>query len=196
MKDASHPEQHSLPKTISTPLPKATTFGFPRVKYLSIVVHTCSPSTPFSPQHCRRYAASFSKTQEPNWRTNGDPALGPGTYAVERAEGLTFPAPLGGAGDADPSRPSLPFRVRFTPFDTQHLAAGYKTLKPRFSTPRSALYASELSGRSPGAAADPADAGVAATTTAERTAGVLIDSKKNGGRRRPSPAAKASVYPT
>lgn len=74
----------------------------------------------------------------------GNPTLGPGTYRIERAERLTLPAPSGGEGDADPSRPSTSFRACRSPFDVRRLAADYKTLKPRFSTPRLALYASEL----------------------------------------------------
>lgn len=92
-----------------------------------------------------RFAASFSKTQEPDWRVIGDPALGPGTYKVERAEPFTLPSPSGGAGDADTERPSPSFRTRRTPFDLRRLADGYKTLKPRFSTPRSVLHTSDLS---------------------------------------------------
>lgn len=100
-----------------------------------------------NPTHSNlRYAASFSNTQVRNEQVIGDPSPGPGAYDVKCAEDLTRPAPLGGAGDADPTRPSLSFRARFTPFDTRRLAHGYKTLKPRFSTPRSPLYASELSG--------------------------------------------------
>ena len=124
---------------------------------------------------------------------NGHPALGPGTYAVERAETLVFPAPQGGAGDADPARPSLPFRVRYTPFDTRHLAGGYKTLKPRFSTPRSALYASELPGTGQGDGADLSNAKPSAITAAERTAGELIDSKAGSVEKRLTPMAKVSA---
>lgn len=136
-----------------------------------------------------RYAASFSNTQEPDWRVRGDPALGPGTYAVERAEAITLPAPQGGAGDADPARPSLPFCVRRTSFDTQHLAEGYRTLKPRFATPRCPLYASEPPG---GAPAPPAADASVATSAAERTAGELIYRGRRE-RRRLSPAAKVRV---
>ncbi len=122
---------------------------------------------------------------------NGSPALGPGTYAVERAETLTFPAPQGGAGDADPSRPSLPFRIRYTPFDTRHLASGYKTLKPRFSTPRTTLHASELPGGARGVVTDLSDDEPSAITAAERTAGELFDSR-GGVKKRLTPAAKVS----
>eukprot|EP00903_Cladosiphon_okamuranus_P007750 g7508.t1 len=145
-------------------------------------------------RHPKRYAACFSKTQEPDWRVIGDPARGPGTYAIERAEPLTFPAPQGGSGDADPTRPSLPFRVRYTPFDTRHLAAGYKTLKPRFSTPRAALYASELSGGVQKATAGVTGARLAATAVSvdEKTAGTLVE-PRNERRRRLTPAAKAKA---
>ncbi|CAB1100795.1 unnamed protein product [Ectocarpus sp. CCAP 1310/34] len=138
-------------------------------------------------RHPKRYAASFSNTQEPNWRVNGNPNLGPGTYAVELAESLTLPAPQGGAGDADPARPSIPFRVRRTPFDTRRLADGYKTLKPRFSTPRTALYSSELPRGTAGVASDPPDP--PSTTMGERKAGGTI---RTGAvcRKRLSPAAK------
>lgn len=135
-----------------------------------------------------RYAASFSSTQEPNWRVVGEPHRGPGTYAVERAERLLFPAPKGGAGDADPERPSLPFRARHTPFDTGRLADGYKTLRPRFATPRSALYASELAGPIRVARTSPAGVGAGAVTSVERTAGALI-----GGGRSRLPCAKAQA---
>lgn len=146
-----------------------------------------------APYHLRgRYAACFSKTEEPDWRVIGDPALGPGTYAIERAEALTFPAPLGGAGDADPSRPSLPFRMRYTPFDTQQLADGYKTLRPRFSTPRSFLYASELSGGIREAAVGLTGARLSAATLAEKTAGGLIEPTSDARRKRLSPAAKVT----
>lgn len=104
---------------------------------------------------------------------------------------LTYPAPQGGAGDADPARPSLPFRVRYTPFDTRHLASGYKTLKPRFSTPRTALHASELPGGARGAATDLSDAEPSTITAAERIAGELIDSRR-GRKKRITPAAKVS----
>lgn len=145
-----------------------------------------------TPHRVCRFAACFSKTQEPDWRIIGDPALGPGTYAVERAEALTLPAPQGGSGDADPTRPSLPFRVRYTPFDTRHLADGYKTLKPRFSTPRSALYASELSSGVRGGVADLTGARLSATTTAaDKTAGELIE-PRDTRRRRLTPAAKVT----
>jgi len=105
---------------------------------------------------------------------------------------LTYPAPQGGAGDADPARPSLPFRVRYTPFDTRHLASGYKTLKPRFSTPRTTLHASELPGRAPGAAANLGNTKPSPITAAERTAGEQIDSR-GGGKKRLTPAAKVSA---
>lgn len=134
-----------------------------------------------------RYAASFSNTQEPDWRVNGNPELGPGTYAVELAESLTLPAPQGGAGDADPARPSIPFRVRRTPFDSRSLADGYKTLKPRFSTPRTALYLSELPRGTAGVVSAPPDP--PATTVGERKAGEII---RPGAvcRKRLTPAAK------
>ncbi|CAM9698944.1 unnamed protein product, partial [Ectocarpus sp. 4 AP-2014] len=138
-------------------------------------------------RHPKRYAASFSNTQEPDWRVNGNPNLGPGTYAVELAESLTLPAPQGGAGDVDPARPSIPFCVRRTPFDTRRLADGYKTLKPRFSTPRTALYMSELPRGTAGVASDPPEP--PATTMGERKAGGTI---RPGTvcRKRLSPAAK------
>lgn len=129
-----------------------------------------------------RYAASFSNTQEPNWRVTGDPSLGPGTYAVERAEGCTF---LGGVGNADPARRFPAFRARHTPFDLRYLADGYKTLKPRFSTPRSPLYASELSGPPRAVPVNP----TAATTAAEQIVGSVMHAKGDSERRQ-SPAAR------
>eukprot|EP00752_Nemacystus_decipiens_P002912 g2710.t1 len=140
----------------------------------------------------KRYAASFSQTEAPDWRVVGDPALGPGTYAVERAEPLTFPAPQGGSGDADPTRPSLPFRVRYTPFDTRRLAAGYKTLKPRFSTPRSALNASELSSVRKAAAGVAGVRHAATTAVAEKSAGNLVE-PRTATKTRLTPAGKAAA---
>ena len=130
-----------------------------------------------------RYAASFSNTQEPNWRVTGDPSLGPGTYAVKSAEGCTF---LGGVGNADPVRRSPAFRARRTPFDLRYLADGYKTLKPRFSTPRSPLYASELSGPPRAVPVNP----TATTTAAERMVGSVVHAKGDSERRQ-SPAARS-----
>lgn len=114
----------------------------------------------------------------------GDPSLGPGTYAVERAEGFTF---LAGVGDADLARRSRAFRARHTPFDLRYLADGYKTLKPRFSTPRSPLYVSELSGPPRAVPVTPV-----AATAAERMVGSVIHAKREG-RRRESPAARAAA---
>ena len=137
-------------------------------------------------KYIARYAASFSSTQEPNWRVTGDPSSGPGTYAVERAEGCTF---LGGVGNADPARRSPAFRARHTPFDLRYLADGYKTLKPRFSTPRSPLYASELSGPPRAVAVTP----TAAITAAERMAGSVMHAKDDCRRRQRNPAARAAA---
>lgn len=132
-----------------------------------------------------RYAASFSNTQEPNWRVTGNPCLGPGTYAVERAAGFMLTA---GTGNADPTRRSPAFRARHTPFDLRYLADGYKTLKPRFSTPRSPLYVSELSGPSTSLAVTPA----AAATPAECMVRTVVHAK--GDRRRwQNPVARAAA---
>lgn len=115
----------------------------------------------------------------------GDPSLGPGTYAVERAEGSTC---LGGEGNADPTRRSPAFRARHTPFDLRYLAEGYKTLKPRFSTPRSPLYVSELSGPPRSLAVIPA----AAATPAECMVRSVVHAK--GDRRRwQNPAVRAAA---